>query len=87
MYTLKVDEFSPPYKSSLIPPLSDRCNYSTSYAPFSHSQARDTLTNSLAVVSIVGIACESYNVLCAISGFNLHFANVYLEVIDPVSIR
>jgi len=42
---------------------------------------------SFPVVSIVGIVCESYNVLCATSGFNPHFANVYLEAIDFVSIR
>ncbi|KAF5379947.1 hypothetical protein D9757_010279 [Collybiopsis confluens] len=35
---------------------------------------------------IAGIICEKLNVLCHSQGFNVHFANVYLEAIDFVSI-
>lgn len=38
-------------------------------------------------VSIVGIICQALNILCESQGFNVHFANVYLEAIDFVSIR
>lgn len=38
-------------------------------------------------VSIVGIICQARGVLCESEGFNVHFANVYLEAIDFVSIR
>ncbi|KAL0948350.1 hypothetical protein HGRIS_010936 [Hohenbuehelia grisea] len=38
------------------------------------------------VASIVGIICEKYDVLCESEGFNFHFANVYLEAIDFISI-
>ncbi|KJA14415.1 hypothetical protein HYPSUDRAFT_49204 [Hypholoma sublateritium FD-334 SS-4] len=37
-------------------------------------------------VSIVGIICQALNILCESQGFNVHFANVYLEAIDFVSI-
>jgi len=37
-------------------------------------------------VSIAGIICESYNVLCASAGYNVHFADVYLDAVDFVSI-
>ncbi|EGN97669.1 hypothetical protein SERLA73DRAFT_184469 [Serpula lacrymans var. lacrymans S7.3] len=36
--------------------------------------------------SIAGIICQAYNVLCESGSFNVHFANVYLEAIDFVSI-
>lgn len=39
------------------------------------------------VVSIVGIICEALGVLCESQGFDAHYANVYLEAIDFVSIR
>jgi len=38
------------------------------------------------LASIVGIICEKLNVLCESAGFNVHFANVYLEAVDFVSI-
>lgn len=38
------------------------------------------------LVSIIGIICEHYNVLCQTAGFSPQFANVYLQVIDFVSI-
>jgi hypothetical protein len=38
------------------------------------------------LVSIAGIVCESLGVLCEAAGFNAHFANVYLEAVDFVSI-
>jgi len=36
--------------------------------------------------SIAGIICQAYNVLCESGSFDVHFANVYLEAIDFVSI-
>jgi hypothetical protein len=39
------------------------------------------------VVSIAGIICEKYNVLCETAGFSPYFANVYLESIVFASIR
>ncbi|KAJ7703145.1 DUF300-domain-containing protein [Mycena rosella] len=37
-------------------------------------------------VSIAGIICQALNVLCTSASFSVHFANVYLEAIDFVSI-
>ncbi|KAJ6586973.1 DUF300-domain-containing protein [Mycena vulgaris] len=37
-------------------------------------------------VSIAGIICQAFNVLCESGGFNIKFANVWLEAIDFVSI-
>ncbi|KAK7057130.1 organic solute transporter Ostalpha-domain-containing protein [Favolaschia claudopus] len=37
-------------------------------------------------VSIAGIVTQALNVLCESEGFNVHYANVYLEAIDFVSI-
>ncbi|KAJ3805214.1 DUF300-domain-containing protein [Lentinula lateritia] len=37
-------------------------------------------------ISITGIICQAFNVLCESSGFSVHFANVYLEAIDFVTI-
>lgn len=40
-------------------------------------------------VTITGIICEVYGVLCESGGFNLnsvHFANIYLQFIDFISI-
>jgi len=36
--------------------------------------------------SIAGIICEAFNVLCASGPYSVYFANVYLEVIDFISI-
>ncbi|KAF7315620.1 hypothetical protein MIND_00077400 [Mycena indigotica] len=38
------------------------------------------------IVSIAGIICQAYNVLCESQGFNIHFASVYLEAVDFASI-
>jgi len=38
------------------------------------------------LVSIAGIVCEKFNVLCESAGFSPFYANVYLESIDFVSI-
>ncbi|KAL1748427.1 organic solute transporter Ostalpha-domain-containing protein [Schizophyllum fasciatum] len=38
------------------------------------------------LVSIVGIVCEKYKVLCETKGFDFRYANVYLEIVDFVSI-
>lgn len=45
----------------------------------------DLLT--IIVISIIGIICQALNILCESQGFNPHFANVYLEAIDFVTIR
>ncbi|KAG1828261.1 DUF300-domain-containing protein [Suillus variegatus] len=37
-------------------------------------------------VSIAGIVCQIYNVLCESGPYSIYFANVYLEVVDCVSI-
>ncbi|KAJ4465064.1 DUF300-domain-containing protein [Lentinula aciculospora] len=37
-------------------------------------------------ISVVGIICQALNVLCESEGFNFHYANVYLEAFDFVSI-
>jgi hypothetical protein len=39
------------------------------------------------LISIIGIICQYYNVLCESEGYNVHFAEVYLEAVDFVSIR
>ncbi|KAJ7072280.1 DUF300-domain-containing protein [Mycena amicta] len=38
------------------------------------------------LVSIAGIVCQAFNVLCDSASFNPHFANVYLEAVDFASI-
>lgn len=38
------------------------------------------------VVSLIAMLCEAFNVLCPSQGFNAHYANVYLAVIDFISI-
>ncbi|KAF8060857.1 organic solute transporter Ostalpha-domain-containing protein [Lyophyllum atratum] len=38
------------------------------------------------LASIAGIVCEKYGVLCESAGFSVHYASVYLEAIDFVSI-
>ncbi|KAG6874125.1 hypothetical protein C0995_005541 [Termitomyces sp. Mi166 len=38
------------------------------------------------VISIIGIICEKYDVLCESAGFSVYYANVYLEAVDFVSI-
>jgi len=37
-------------------------------------------------VSLAGIICQALGVLCESEGFSIHFANVYLEAVDFVSI-
>jgi hypothetical protein len=39
------------------------------------------------VVTVVGMICQAYNVLCVSESFNARFADVYLEAIDFISIR
>lgn len=38
-------------------------------------------------ITIAGIICQHYNVLCASGPYSVHYAEVYLDVIDFVSIR
>jgi len=37
-------------------------------------------------VTIAGIVCQVYNVLCASGPYSIHYANLYLEAVDFVSI-
>ncbi|KIY62145.1 DUF300-domain-containing protein [Cylindrobasidium torrendii FP15055 ss-10] len=36
--------------------------------------------------SIIGIVCEKFDVLCEAEGFDWHYANAYIEIVDFVSI-
>jgi hypothetical protein len=38
-------------------------------------------------ISIAGIVTQALGVLCESSSFNVHFASVYLQAVDFVSIR
>ncbi|EIM84702.1 DUF300-domain-containing protein [Stereum hirsutum FP-91666 SS1] len=38
------------------------------------------------LVSIAGIVCQAYNVLCSSESYNFRFASVYLSIIDFISI-
>ncbi|KAF8476290.1 DUF300-domain-containing protein [Russula ochroleuca] len=38
------------------------------------------------IVTVVGMICQAYNVLCVSESFNARFADVYLEAIDFISI-
>jgi len=38
------------------------------------------------LISIIGIVCQKFNVLCEADSFNFSFANVYLEIADFFSI-
>ncbi|KAJ7924863.1 hypothetical protein B0H13DRAFT_1163672 [Mycena leptocephala] len=38
-------------------------------------------------VSIAGIVCQAFNVLCESESFSVKYANVYLEAVDFASIR
>jgi len=38
------------------------------------------------VISIAGIICQHYNVLCASGPYSVHFAEVYLDALDFISI-
>lgn len=93
MYTLKVmkdahsrNRRSFPVRSVVCPAI---CHFQTWCVV--RSFFSDTLelisTASLSAISIAGIICEKLNVLCESQGFDVHFANVYLEAIDFVSIR
>lgn len=53
--------------------------------PAEENGLTDECLNFIAV-SIAGIVCEAFNVLCE-SEWSVHFAGVYLEAVDFVSIR
>ena len=40
-----------------------------------------------AAITIAGIICQHYNVLCDSGSFSVHYAELYLESVDFVSIR
>ena len=63
------------------------CHCSASWVPTSLFVLSFSLTCLPAVVSIAGIICERLGVLCQSAGFNFHFAEVYLAIIDFISIR
>ncbi len=44
------------------------------------------LRSSDVAITIAGIICQHYNVLCASGPFSVHYAEVYLDAIDFVSI-
>jgi hypothetical protein len=48
---------------------------------------RSDLRSSYKAIAIAGIICQHYNVLCASGPFSVHYAEVYLDAIDFVSIR
>jgi hypothetical protein len=45
------------------------------------------ISHTRAAVSIAGIICQLYGVLCESGPYSIYFASVYLEAIDFVSIR
>jgi hypothetical protein len=45
------------------------------------------ITNLITAISIAGIICQAFNVLCESGSYSVHFAAVYLDAIDFVSIR
>ena len=47
----------------------------------------EKMLSSHKAASIAGIICEALNVLCNSGPYSVHFADVYLEVIDFISIR
>lgn len=38
------------------------------------------------LVTVIGCICQAYNVYCESEGFDWHYANAYLEVVDFISI-
>lgn len=51
------------------------------------SAVHRSLLMYIIAVSIAGMICQYYNVLCASGPYSVHFAEVYLESVDFVSIR
>ena len=41
----------------------------------------------IVVITIVGMICEAFNVLCASGSYSVHFAEVYLDSVDFICIR
>lgn len=75
MYTLKWSVL----QYAIIRPGSSSC------LPTEENGLTDERLDSIAV-SIAGIICEAFDVLCE-SEWSVHFAGVYLEAVDFVSIR
>jgi hypothetical protein len=46
---------------------------------------RPDLRSSYVAITIAGIICQHYNVLCVSGPFGVHYAEVYLDSIDFVS--
>jgi hypothetical protein len=47
---------------------------------------RSDLCPSYVTITIAGIICQHYNVLCVSGPFGIHYAEIYLDSIDFVSI-
>ena len=56
----------------------------TSFIPRFDLRSRDIFRTA---ITIAGIICQHYNVLCASGPYSVHFAEVYLDAVDFVSIR
>lgn len=53
-----------------------------------HSSAvRQSSLMYITAISIAGIICQYYDVLCASGSYSIHYADVYLESVDFISIR
>ena len=38
------------------------------------------------LITIVAIACQAMQILCESAGFDFHYANPYLEILDGISV-
>jgi hypothetical protein len=52
-----------------------------------HPDLRSLMYIDRTAISIAGIICQAFNVLCSSESWNVHYAQVYLEAVDFVSIR
>ena len=53
-----------------------------------HSNVNDNSVNSfLTAITLIAIICQATGVLCESQSYNFHFASVYLDAIDFVSVR
>jgi hypothetical protein len=52
-----------------------------------HPDLRSLMYIDRTAISIAGIICQAFNVLCSSESWNIHYAQVYLEAVDFVSIR
>lgn len=57
------------------------------YAYVSNSSAHILTHVHCAALSIAGIICQHFDVLCESSPYNIHFASLYLDTIDFIAVR